>query len=98
MLTYTDMLERGIAKMNTISDYEFFQCQREEKYDRINKIVPTYSGFLLYVKSREEEDVKEWLETTKQGVNFVNRLMTKGRQKRKRGDVDHVLTNKRSRQ
>ena len=76
MLTYTDMLERGIAKMNTISDYEFFQCQREEKYDRINKIVPTYSGFLLYVKSREE-DIKERLETTKQGVNFVNRLMTR---------------------
>ena len=76
MLTYTDMLERGIAKMNTISDYEFFQCQRAEKYDCINKIVPTYSGFLLYVKSREE-DIKERLETTKQGVNFVNRLMTR---------------------
>jgi hypothetical protein len=77
MLTYTDMLERGIAKMNTISDYEFFQCQRAEKYDHMNTIVPTYSGFILYVKSREEEDVKERLETTKQGVNFVNRLMTR---------------------
>ena len=102
MSTYTDMLDRGMTKMNTIPgdkiDSTLFQYQRAEKYDCINKIVPTYSGFLLYVKSREEEDVKEWLDTTKEGVNFVNRLITKGQQKRKRSDVDHVLTNKRSRQ
>ena len=84
-----------MEKITEITDFDLFVFQQEGRFNRCDNSVPTFSGFQSYLRTleyHEKEDLKEWLDTTKDGVNYVNRLITKGSRKRKRGAVDLIHT------